>query len=65
MRMLDPDDLTPQRLADELVALLSDDSVPNVANIPPLDGARRAAALLLNGAGAMEAAAAGERVGGG
>jgi predicted glycosyltransferase len=65
MRMLDPDDLAPQRLAEELIALLSQDGIPDEANIPPLDGARRAAELLLNGAGAVEATAAGERAGGG
>ena len=64
MRMLDPDDLTPQRLADELVALLSEDGFPDESNIPPLDGARRAAQLLLNGAGAVGAATVGERAGG-
>ena len=65
MRMIDPDDLTPDRLAAELVALLAADGIPDEANIPPLDGARRAAQLLLNGAAAVEATAAGERAGGG
>jgi len=65
IRVLDPDDLTPQRLASELIALLSEDGIPDEASIPPLDGARRAARLLLNGAAAVEATAAGERAGGG
>jgi predicted glycosyltransferase len=47
VRMLDPDDLTPERLAQELRLLLMDDNIPNPANIPPLDGAQRAAMLLL------------------
>lgn len=47
VRMLDPDDLTPERMAQELRLLLMDDSIPNPANIPPLDGAQRAASLLL------------------
>lgn len=47
IRMLDPDDLTPERLAHELQQLLTDDTIPNPANIPPLDGAQRAARLLL------------------
>ena len=47
IRMLNPDVLTPKRLAHELLGLLSDDSVPDLANIPPMDGAQRAAMLLL------------------
>jgi predicted glycosyltransferase len=47
VRMLDPDYLCPERLAQELRQLLTDDSIPNPANIPPLDGAQRAARLLL------------------
>jgi predicted glycosyltransferase len=47
IRMLDPDHLTPERLAHELMQLLTDDNIPNPANIPPLDGAQRAAKQLL------------------
>ncbi|MBI4312069.1 MAG: hypothetical protein HY681_09840 [Chloroflexi bacterium] len=47
VRMLDPDDLTPRRLAAELARLLEADAVPNAAAIPPLDGAERAAGVLL------------------
>lgn len=47
VRMLDPEQLSPARLGDALLALLEDDAVPLVSNVPPLDGARRAAALLL------------------
>ena len=38
IRMLDPDHLAPERLAHELMQLLTDDNIPNPANIPPLDG---------------------------
>ncbi len=47
IRMLDPDHLAPERLAHELMQLLTDDNIPNPANIPPLDGAQRAARVLL------------------
>jgi predicted glycosyltransferase len=52
VRMLDPEDLAPSQLGDALLALLEDDSVPVASNVPPLDGAQRAAVLLLNGHGA-------------
>lgn len=48
VRLLDPVDLDPERLAAELGRLLGDEAIPNLANIPPLDGAQRAADLLLN-----------------
>jgi len=48
VRMLNPDALTAEKLGDALLALLEDDAVPAESNVPPLDGARRAAALLLN-----------------
>ena len=48
MRVVQPDELTPERLAMELAHLLADDSIPEAANIPPLDGARQAAMALLN-----------------
>ena len=38
---------TPRRLAQDVIALLSDDRVPDAANIPPLDGASRAASTML------------------
>jgi predicted glycosyltransferase len=53
VRMLDPEALAPSPLGDALLALLEDDSVPVASNVPPLDGAQRAAALLLNGHGAV------------
>jgi predicted glycosyltransferase len=53
VRMLDPEQLSPVRLGDALLALLEDDAVPLASNVPPLDGARRAAALLLHD-GALE-----------
>jgi hypothetical protein len=45
--MLDPDDLSPQSLAQGIAKLLADESIPDVASIPPLDGAQRAASALL------------------
>jgi predicted glycosyltransferase len=55
VRVLDPADLTPKRLAEELRRLVSDEAIPDPGMIPPLDGAQRAADLLLgdspNGAG--------------
>jgi predicted glycosyltransferase len=47
LHMLDPDDLSPQSLARCLAAMLVDESIPHVESIPPLDGAQRAAAVLL------------------
>ena len=47
VRMLDPDNLTPERMAQELMQLLTDDNIPNLDNIPPLDGAQQAALALL------------------
>ncbi len=52
VRMLDPDTLTPDRMAAELVRLLRDGDVPDAARIPALDGADRAAARLLDADGA-------------
>jgi predicted glycosyltransferase len=48
VQMLDPDDLTPQSLAQSLANLLGDETIPDVASIPPLDGAQRAASALLS-----------------
>ncbi len=65
LRMLDPDALTPQILAEALLELLYDDGVPHEDNMPPLDGAERAADLLVGGLRASgEGALAGELVGG-
>jgi predicted glycosyltransferase len=47
VRMLDPETLAPATLAEALLDLLEDDTLPVAANVPPLDGARKAAALLL------------------
>ena len=52
--MLDPDDLTPERFASEVVGLLRDGDLPDPARIPPLDGAERAAARLLDADGSSE-----------
>jgi predicted glycosyltransferase len=46
IRTLDPRDLTPRALAAELARLLRDDGIPNVAGLPPMDGAQRASVLL-------------------
>lgn len=47
VRMLDPDELSPDRMAEDIKNLLVDTGLPNKANMPPLNGAKRAAALLL------------------
>ena len=47
IHLLDPDDLTASRLTSALIGLLADDRVPDPANIPALDGAKRAADVLL------------------
>lgn len=60
VRVLDPDELSPERLAEELNSLLIDRaSLPNRANVPPLDGARRAAELLVGSDVAERATVAG------
>lgn len=51
VRALEPEALTPERLAQELLRLLTEDGTPDWGNTPPLDGARRAAAVLLEGLG--------------
>jgi predicted glycosyltransferase len=45
--LLDPDDLSGEALARELNQLLTEDGIPDSANIPPLDGASRAATAIL------------------
>ncbi len=60
---LDPDELTVEALAQALRLLLDEGTVPDPANIPPLDGAERVAALLLDGMGVQaEDSLAGARV---
>ena len=49
VNVLDPNDLEPERLAGELVHLLEQSGVPAIDEIPPLDGAERAAALIADG----------------
>jgi len=47
IHMLDPDEMTPVRLAESITKLLADETVPDPRFIPSLDGAKRAAAALL------------------
>ncbi|MEN8185079.1 MAG: glycosyltransferase [Myxococcota bacterium] len=47
VRAVDPDGLEPSGLAAELVELLKSDGVPDPSAVPPLDGAQRAADILL------------------
>jgi predicted glycosyltransferase len=56
--MLDPSELSAARLAGELARLLSDDGIPEVASIPLLNGAGRAAEIILGGVSQSEAAPA-------
>ena len=49
LRVLEPEALTPERLAAELLALLDDDRMPDPENIPATDGARQAAELIVAG----------------
>jgi predicted glycosyltransferase len=46
---LAPETLTPARLASELLVLLANDRLPEQTAIPPMNGAQRAAALLVGG----------------
>lgn len=46
IRTLEPRDLTPDALAAELTSLLDDDGIPDLAALPPMDGAQRASDLL-------------------
>ncbi len=54
VRTLDPQSLTPECLAQGLIQLLADDDLPEPARMPPMDGARRAATLLLDEPGSAE-----------
>jgi predicted glycosyltransferase len=47
IRLLAPEALTPHRLAADLTQLLADETVPDPAGIPALDGAQRTARTLL------------------
>jgi predicted glycosyltransferase len=47
LRMLDPDHLSPQRMARALATLVTENGVPDTAGIPPLDGAKRSSRILL------------------
>jgi predicted glycosyltransferase len=51
---LEPEALTPERLAAELLALLGEDGIPDGASIPRMDGAELAAAQLVDGMRARE-----------
>ena len=53
IRMLEIGELTPDRLAQEITQLLMEDDTPNIANVPPLDGAERAA-MVITGASGFE-----------
>ena len=50
LRVLEPEALTSERLAEDLLRLLTEDGIPDLAQIPPLDGAARAASVLVQGA---------------
>jgi predicted glycosyltransferase len=54
IRLLPPDALTADRLAAELLRLLADETIPDPARIPALDGARRTARALLEPAVPLE-----------
>jgi len=48
VRALPPEDLSPERLACDLLHLLTENTIPDRERIPPLDGAQRAAAAILD-----------------
>jgi predicted glycosyltransferase len=48
IRSINPERLTSERLGAGLYRLLAEEDVPNLANIPPLNGAERAAETLLD-----------------
>jgi predicted glycosyltransferase len=60
--VLDFEDLTSERLANELESLLSNETVPDLANIPGLDGAERAAEVLLRSDGELGDGVAGQLI---
>jgi predicted glycosyltransferase len=47
IRVIDPDDLSPESVLDELRQLLRDD-IPDLNNMPPLDGAQHAVEAMLS-----------------
>lgn len=51
VRTLDADELEPRRLAAELAQMLDNDALPDRTAQPPLDGAQRAAEVLLRAPG--------------
>jgi predicted glycosyltransferase len=58
--VLDLDDLTSERLAHELESLLLNEAVPDPTNIPGLDGAERAAKVLMRADGELADGVAGQ-----
>jgi predicted glycosyltransferase len=58
--MLDASELSPERMAEELARLSHDDMIPHVGNMPPLDGAQRAASLLVEEVSEFEHEVAGQ-----
>jgi predicted glycosyltransferase len=62
IRVLDPDVLTPKRMSESLLQLLATDGVPDRASVPPLDGARRVARLVLHGLEATQEHVNGKRI---
>lgn len=51
IRVVEANELTPHRFAEEFMRLWQDEDVPDVTRLPPMDGAQRAAEVLLGGAG--------------
>jgi predicted glycosyltransferase len=54
VRVVDPEVLTPDRFSEELLQLLFADEIPDGASVPPLDGARRTANVLIHGVHAVQ-----------
>jgi predicted glycosyltransferase len=53
IRTLDARELSPSRLAHAMEMLIADDRVPDAAQVPALDGAERAAGILLDGVSSL------------
>ncbi|MEX0786574.1 MAG: glycosyltransferase [Dehalococcoidia bacterium] len=49
IRVIEPEELSSERVAEGVLQLLQDDSVPDTSSMPRLDGAERAAEVLLSG----------------
>jgi predicted glycosyltransferase len=47
VKTLEPAALTPERLVEDVESLMAEKGIPDQANIPPLDGASRAAEVVL------------------